>query len=421
MTLTIEPGFAEGVVTAPPSKSLAHRVLICSALSGRPCTVENMAWSDDILATLDCLTALGAKVEKQISRRQSAVTIDGADIFTAAGPVTLPCRASGSTLRFLIPVVLALGRPAVFTGEASLFARPLDYYEQLCRTQGIFWEKGPDFLRVEGRLEPDAFEIPGDVSSQFVTGMLLALPLLGGQSEIRLLPPITSRPYIELTQAVVRDFGIRAISVGTDRFHIPANQKFRPHRTSLEGDWSNGAVWLAMNLLGSRITVRGLSDRSVQGDKICQSWFTALRRKKLTLDVSDHPDLAPLLISCAAALNGAVLTGCGRLQYKESPRGEAMAEELRKFGAEVMVDDDQIWVGSAALRRPSEDLDAHNDHRIAMALAVLCTLYGGRIRGAEAVRKSYPEFFDILGGLGIAVTPEEEPQPAALPAGGETP
>ena len=416
MNLTIEPGFAAGTVTAPPSKSMAHRVLICAALSGQPCTVENMAWSEDLLATLDCLTALGAKVEKRIDRKHSKLTIDGSAIFTASGPVVLPCRASGSTLRFLIPVVLALGRPATFTGEASLFTRPLDYYEKICRMQAIAWEKGEDFLRVEGQLESGAFEIPGDVSSQFVTGMLLALPLLDGQSAIRILPPVTSRPYIELTQAVIRDFGIRAITVGGDRFHVPANQHFRPHRTSLEGDWTNGAVWLALNLLGSRITVRGLNDRTVQGDKICQTWFHALGRGSATIDVTDHPDLAPLLMTCAAALHGAVLTGCGRLQYKESPRGEAMAAELGKFGAEVVVDDERIWIGTAALRRPSEPLDAHNDHRIAMALAVLCTLYGGTIQGAEAVRKSYPEFFDRLRSLGVEIAAEETP---ALPAGEE--
>ena len=417
MNLTLEPGCAAGVVTAPPSKSLAHRVLICSALSGQPCIVENMAWSDDLLATLDCLTALGARVEKLADRKHNQVTIDGSGLLTGSGPVRLPCRASGSTLRFLLPVVLALGRPAVFTGEASLFTRPLDYYEKICRMQAISWEKGEGELRVDGQLESGAFEIPGDVSSQFVTGMLLALPLLDGQSEIRILPPITSRPYIELTQAVIRDFGIRAISVGGDRFHIPANQSFRPHRTSLEGDWSNGAVWLALNLLGSRITVRGLADRTVQGDKICQTWFRSLGRGSVTIDVTDHPDLAPLLMTCAAALHGAVLTGCGRLQYKESPRGEAMAAELRKFGAEIIVDDERIWIGSATLRRPSEPLDAHNDHRIAMALAVLCTLYGGTICGAEAVRKSYPEFFDRLRSLGIEIAAEEAP---ALPAGEDT-
>ena len=416
MNLTIEPGFASGAVTAPPSKSQAHRVLICSALSGRPCTVENMAWSEDLLATLDCLTALGARVEKQIGRRQNAVTIDGAGIFTASEPAVLPCRASGSTLRFLIPVVLALGRPATFTGEESLFSRPLDYYERICRMQDLVWEKGAEFLRVDGQLEADRFEIPGDVSSQFLTGMLLALPLLDGQSELCILPPVTSRPYIELTQAVIRDFGIRAISIGSDRFHIPANQSFRPHRTSLEGDWSNAAVWLAMNMLGSRITVKALADRTVQGDKICQTWFAAMGRQKLTADVTDHPDLAPLLMACAAALHGAVLTGCGRLQYKESPRGEAMAEELRKFGADVLVDDDRIWVGSKPLRRPRENLNAHNDHRIAMALSVLCTVYGDTIEGAEAVRKSYPEFYDRLRSLGVEIKAEETP---ALPAGEE--
>ena len=202
MKVKIEPGALCGTVTAPPSKSLTHRKLICSALSGRPCRIENVMLSEDILATMDCLSALGA----EISRSGNTVTVDGSGIFVQSRPVHMPCRASGSTLRFLLPVVLALGRPAVFDGEASLFCRPLGYYEDLCRNQGILWEKGADSLSVSGRLQAGTFEIPGERSSQFVTGMLFALPMLPGQSEIRLIPPVTSRPYIRMTQAVLRDF-----------------------------------------------------------------------------------------------------------------------------------------------------------------------------------------------------------------------
>lgn len=415
MKVKIEPGALCGTVTAPPSKSLTHRKLICSALSGRPCRIENVMLSEDILATMDCLSALGA----EISRSGNTVTVDGSGIFVQTRPVHMPCRASGSTLRFLLPVVLALGRPAVFDGEASLFCRPLGYYEDLCRNQGILWEKGADSLSVSGRLQAGTFEIPGERSSQFVTGMLFALPMLPGQSEIRLIPPVTSRPYIRMTQAVLRDFSIRAISVGDDAFHIPAHQKYRPHNTRVEGDWTNGAVLLALNLLNGGLTIKGLDERSVQGDTVSNRWLQALARSRATFDLTDNPDLAPLLMACAAALHGVVLNGAGRLQYKESDRGAAMAAELEKFGATVFVDDDRIWVDSNHLHRPTSELVAHSDHRIAMSLAVLCTLYGGTIRGAEAVDKSWPGFFDVLRGLGLSVTEENDPEPAALPAGGE--
>ena len=264
MTLTIEPSFATGTVWAPPAKSMVHRDLICAALAPSPCRVENLAWSEDVLATVDCLRALGASV----SCGETTALVDGAGLFAGEGPFVLPCRASGSTLRFLIPLALTRGIPVTFTGTESLFARPLEVYEKLCARQKIRFERTDTSLTVEGRLRPGEYEIPGNVSSQFVTGLLLALPLLPEPSELRILPPIESRPYISMTLAVLRDFGVRIVSINEDRFHIPGKQKLRPHTVKVEGDWSAGAVLEAMNTLGSRLRIRGLRDTSTQGDKI---------------------------------------------------------------------------------------------------------------------------------------------------------
>lgn len=402
MNLTIEPGFAAGTVTAPPSKSMAHRQLICAALSRRPCRVENLAWSEDILATVDCLRALGASVACQ----EDAAEVDGAAFLTGEGPLTLPCRSSGSTLRFLIPLALTTGRPVTFTGTERLFTRPLSVYESLCKRQKLRFEPGAEHLTVEGLLRPGEYEIPGNVSSQFVTGLLLALPLLAEPSELRLLPPVESRPYVSMSLGVLRDYGVRIVSIGEDRFHIPGKQKFRPHRVKVEGDWSNAAFLEALNTLGSRVKIKGLVETSTQGDKICRDWFRRLAKGKTELSLADNPDLAPILMTLAAALHGGVFTNTARLQQKESNRGEAMARELRKFGAEVLVDEDRIWVADTRLFRPAEPLDSNGDHRIAMALAVLCTMYGGTIREAEAVQKSWPDFFDVLKELGLSVEPE---------------
>lgn len=405
MTLTIEPGFASGTVTIPPSKSMAHRQLICAALSRRPCRVENLAWSEDVLATVDCLRALGAR----LSCEEDAAEVDGTDLLTGDGPLTLPCGSSGSTLRFLIPLALTTGRPVTFTGSARLFARPLEIYQTICQRQKLRFELGETALTVEGRLRPGEYEIPGNVSSQFVTGLLLALPLLPESSELRLLPPVESRPYIRMTLGVLRDYGLRIVSVGDDRFHVPGKQKLRPHRVKVEGDWSNAAFLEALNTLGSRVKLKGLNETSTQGDKICRDWFAQLARGKTELNLSDNPDLAPVLMTLAAALHGAVFTGTSRLRAKESDRGTVMAQELEKFGAQVIVDDERIWVADTRLRRPAEPLDTHDDHRIAMALAVLCTMYGGTVCGAEAVSKSWPDFFEVLKELGISVE-EEKPE-----------
>ncbi len=404
MILNIQASQASGKVTAPPSKSMAHRQLIAAALAAEPRRVEPLEWSEDILATLDCLRAMGARVEQG----ERSVSIGGLDPFAVPEGTVLPCRSSGSTLRFLLPLALLSGREVIFTGSERLLERPLEPYEQICAEQHLFYDRQKDAVRVRGPLRPGDFELPGDLSSQFVTGLFFALPFLEGQSRITLLPPVESRPYIGMSLAVQRDFSIRIVSVGTERFHIPAKQKYRPHPVQVEGDWSNAACLEALNCLGGNVRVLGLNQLSPQGDKLYLQHFKTLRQKKPVIDLSDCPDLGPVLMALAAAYNGVMLEGAQRLRLKESSRGEVMAEELEKFGIQSVVDGDRIWVQGGTLRSPTEVLDSHNDHRIAMALTLLCTLCGGRLRGAEAVSKSWPEFYDVLQGLGILITREPE-------------
>ena len=409
MNLIIRPSQAIGSVTAPPSKSMAHRQLIAAALGQEARAVENLEWSEDILATLDCLRALGASIE----RSDSAVTIGGLDPFAVEDGTVLPCRESGSTLRFLLPLALLSGRSVTFRGSERLLQRPLESYERICAAQRLHYDRQRDSLTIRGPLRADVFELAGDISSQFVTGLLFALPFLPEPSRITLLPPVESGSYINMTLAVLRNYGIRVVSVGRDRFHIPANQKYRPHPVKVEGDWSNAAFLQAFNFLGGKVRIRGLDSLSPQGDKVFAALIQKLRQKKAVLNVSDCPDLAPILMALAAAGRGAVLEGTGRLRFKESDRGVVMAAELAKMGIQAVADEDRIWVEDGTLRTPTEPLDSHNDHRIAMALTVLLSLVGGELQNAEAVAKSWPNFYDVLQGLGIVI--EREPDPEETP------
>ena len=329
--------------------------------------------------------------------------LGGLDPFAVEEGAVLPCRESGSTLRFLIPLALLSGREVVFTGSERLLERPLGPYEQICAEQHLYYDRQRERLTLRGPLRSAEFELAGDLSSQFVTGLLFALPFLPEPSRITLLPPVESGSYIGMTLAVLRNFGIRVVSVGSDRFHIPAKQKYRPHPVTVEGDWSNAAFLEALNLLGGRVRLQGLNSLSPQGDKVFAALTAELKKKKPLLDVSDCPDLAPILMALAAAGRGAVLVGTGRLRYKESDRGVVMTQELAKLGIQAVADEDRIWVENGTLRTPTEPLDSHNDHRIAMALTVLLSLVGGELRNAEAVSKSWPGFYTVLQGLGILI------------------
>lgn len=399
MIATFKPSKAVGAVSAPPSKSMAHRLLICAGLSRGESMVRNVSLSDDISATVDCLRALGVSIEicgndVQIVGVKSVPPIPAAD---------LQCRESGSTLRFLIPVCLLSGRKIKLCGSKGLFRRPLGVYEEICRIQELSFVKTADSLTVQGPLSSGDFSVAADVSSQFISGLLFALPMLDHASRIRLLPPIESRPYIDLTIQALRIFGVDVSWDDGETLFIPGGQVYRPACAQVEGDHSASACFLALNLLGGEVAVTGLDPNSLQGDRSFAVFFEQLKRGTPIIDITDCPDLGPVLMAAAAVCNGAVFTGTRRLRLKESDRASAMQEELRKFGVRVYIEENSVRVNSGPIHAPECLLNGHNDHRVVMALSLLAARFGGSISGAEAVRKSVPSFFDSLRELNIDV------------------
>lgn len=393
---------AHGTVAAPPSKSMGHRMLLCAGLSGGPCRVAGISASQDMHATLDCLGALGVTYEKD----GECVSLCGGDVFSSPKGI-VSCRESGSTLRFFVPLFLLGSEEVTLTGHGRLMERPMEVYAALCRERGLKFEQEGAFLRLRGPLQSGTFRLRGDVSSQFVTGLLYALPLLPGESRLELIPPVESRPYIEMTRQAQKIFGVESAWENENTLVIPGAQRYRAVDSTVEGDWSNAAFLDAFSLLGGAVTVTGLNDESLQGDKIYREYYQ-LWGKDPTLDISQCPDLGPVLMTLAAATGGATLTGTRRLRIKESDRGAAMAQELRKFGVECRVEDDTIFVPGGELKAPTETLCGHNDHRVVMALSLLLSKFGGTIEGAQAVSKSFPDFFERIRTLGIEVKTYED-------------
>lgn len=384
-----------GRIQAPPSKSAAHRRLICAALSTETSVIKGISSSEDMKATLDCIKALGASV----SIDGDTVTVKGCDV-KSRKEATLNCRESGSTLRFMTPLCLLSGEKAVLNGTERLMSRPLEAYEEICVSQGLDFVLDETSLEVKGPLKAGHFKIKGDVSSQFISGLMFALPLCDGYSVIELIPPVMSAPYIYMTLEALKEFGVKAEITEDFKIIIEGGQKYKSASVTVEGDWSNAAFFLALNVLGSDIDIDNLDDNSLQGDRIANQYLIRLCRGTPTLNIASCPDLAPVLMAVAAALNGAVFTNTDRLKIKESDRGSAMAEELGKLGVKVEFGDNTITVHSCdELISPKESLNGHNDHRIVMALTVILSLVGGRIDGCEAVNKSFPDFFDMLFSL----------------------
>lgn len=397
MRIRIEKGTAHGRLSAQPSKSMAHRLLLAAGLCEGVSRAHGIADSQDIAATMDCLRALGA----DIAVADGIATVKGCSPTQFCPGATLPCRESGSTLRFLIPVALLSGQETCFTGAERLFTRPLSVYEQIASEQGLLFERDSCRLRVRGQLRAGAYSVAGNISSQFLTGLLYALPLLPEDSRISITTTVESRPYIDMTLRALAAFGVKAAWEDPQTLSIPGGQGYTPHEVWVEGDWSNAAFPDALNLFGSSVVVEGLDESSLQGDRIYREYFARLSCGSPTLHIGDCPDLAPILFAVAAALHGGTFTGTARLRIKESDRAAAMAEELAKLGVTVTVEEDRVTVSPIGLHAPTRPLCGHNDHRIVMALSTLLTLIGGEITGAEAVRKSYPTFFADLARLGI--------------------
>lgn len=386
-----------GSISAPPSKSMAHRYLIGAALSGQKCTLSGVDYSEDILASIDCLKALGA----EITTDKDTVTVNPQGFMTAENPI-LQCRESGSTLRFFIPLALCMGREVTLRGSERLFERPLDVYEELCREKGFMFEKGVDSVTVCGKLKGGSYKLRGSISSQFITGLILALVYLGEDSEIEIIPPFESRSYIDLTLAALKSFGAEAAFASEYKIEIKASQ-LRAFSGRIEGDYSNAAFLDAFNHIGSDIKIENLNPESLQGDRVYADYFEEISKGMPTLDISDCPDLGPILFALAALKNGAVFTGTDRLKAKESDRGAAMHEELSRLGGGLVFGDNKITVPKQSLEYKGEILDGHNDHRIVMAMSVILSVIGGEIDGIQAVRKSYPGFFEDIKHLGAEV------------------
>ena len=401
MKVTITPSTASGCVLAPPSKSMAHRMLMGAGLASGTSVVDNVELSEDIKATLGILEALG--VQYNIEDRK--VIMQGVGEKRLQTTQKLDSNESGSTLRFFVPLLLSGGEKAEFTGAKRLFERPLGIYEEICNEQGLLFEKHETGLTVEGQLQAGHFKVQGNISSQFITGLLFALPLLEEDSVLEVLPPVESRAYIDMTLEVLETFGIQVKQEG-NTFYIAGKQTYQAKDVTVEGDYSNAAFLDAFNLIDGNVIVEGLREDTLQGDKVYQTYYEVLKEEEPVMDISGCPDLGPILMGMAAASNGARFTGTRRLRIKESDRGAVMAEELAKFGIQVDVMENEIVVHKGTLTKPSVTISSHNDHRIAMTMATLCTITGGTIDGAESVRKSFPNYYDLIEGLGIEVTRE---------------
>ena len=399
MKAIFRPCRLSGRVNAPPSKSMAHRYLIGAALSKEKCVISGVDFSEDILATIDCLKAMG--VEIQIA--DDTVTVNAEGFMKSVSDV-MNCRESGSTLRFFIPLALCSGKKITLQGSPRLFERPLDVYEKLCADNGFEFRKNENSVTVCGNLKSGKYEINGDISSQFITGLIFALVYLGEESSIRIIPPFESRSYINLTVSALKSFGA---DVGfADEYTIMIRSaKLHSFSGSVEGDYSNAAFLDAFNYIGSEVGIGNLNADSLQGDRIYKEYFEAIAKGTPTLDISDCPDLGPVLIALASLRNGAVLTGTDRLKIKESDRGQVMHEELVKLGGGLVFGENTITVPKQEFNC-GVGLDGHNDHRIVMALSLILSKCGGSIDGAEAVRKSYPAFFENIKSLGAEVTSE---------------
>lgn len=384
MDITIFPGKLQGNVTPIPSKSQAHRYLICAAFANTDTTIVCPETNRDIEATADCLRALGA----HILRTERTYFVEPMNMVPKTA--TLPCGESGSTLRFLLPIAGALGVDATFILEGRLPNRPLSpLWEEMERMGCTLSRPAPDTIRCRGQLRPGAYRMDGGVSSQYITGLMLAQCLMVRTSTLALTGNVESRPYIELTRQVISRFGG---TPGGGGFHSPGY-------VTVEGDWSAGAFWLTAKALGCSLTVDGLNAHSAQGDRAVKTILKELT-KYSTVDASDIPDLVPILAIFAAANQGAVFTGIRRLRLKESDRVASTLAMLRALGGRGEATENTLTVFGTGLT--GGIVDACNDHRIAMSAAIAPTVCKENVTilGANCVCKSYPGFWEEYSRLG---------------------
>lgn len=412
MLARIQPSRLQGSVTVPPSKSMAHRALLCAGLAAGTTQIQGILPSQDMEATCRALTALGASIVRQ----GSLARVQGVAGRPKAPQGPVDCGESGSTLRFLIPAFALASAPARLTGRGRLPQRPLGPYGAIFHGQGLPFAQDETGVSFQGPLAPGDYTLPGDVSSQFISGLLFALPLLPGDSHIRIQPPFESRGYVNMTLQVMDAFGVQAAFLDGLTLHVPGNQRFTAPAAPflVEGDDSQAAFFLTLDAILGDVSVAGLSPRSIQGDRVMGEILARCGHvpgqpprplAPFMADLGDCPDLGPILMTLGLFCQGeSRLLNAGRLRLKESDRGTAMAQELSKLGGQASLAGDEIRIRQSRLR-PGPALSSHGDHRIAMALAVAAL--GARIpadiQGAEAVEKSYPDFWKDLVAIGARV------------------
>lgn len=413
-SITIQPKKLKGTIAVPTSKSLAHREIIAASLAPGQSIISNVSMSDDITATIEGMKALGALIKEEDGK----LYITGA-LTNGLSNASIDCHESGSTLRFLIPISLIHDNYVHFTGQGKLGSRPLDVYYKIFDSQKIVYlyrENALD-LYLMGYLKPGRFEVPGNVSSQFITGLLFALPRLEGDSDIVLASPLESSGYIDLTLDVLKEYGIQ-IEQTEEGYHVPGNQVYQAQKSSVEGDFSQAAFYLVADVLGNDITITNLNMNTHQGDKAIVEILERMGAKliqteegyKMTadklvatdVDASNCPDIIPVLsLAMALAEGTSHITNAGRLRIKECDRLHAICEELKAMNVDVTEYEDAITiVGRKDLT--GVRLSSYNDHRMAMmgAIAATVTKEPVSIDNRECVSKSYPEFFNDYVKLG---------------------
>lgn len=419
-SMKLAPSCLQGTVHIPPSKSQAHRAILCAAMAKGESIIEPVAASKDMEATLRVVQSLGVAVRRDGAR----LTIDGSKLFSAHSAL-IDCGESGSTLRFAIPIAAVGGMDTTFIGQGLLPQRPLGAYLDLLPRHGVpCASKGGLPLQIEGQLTPGVFSLPGNVSSQYITGLLLALPLLEGDSEIVLTTPLESAGYVDMTLDVMASFGVTAEKTAAG-YRVPGKQTYCAHSYQVEGDWSQAAFFLTAGALNGAVTLTGLHENSLQGDQAIVSVLKQMGARieetqagifvqkcilhAIETDVSQIPDLVPVLaVACAFAKGRSVIRGGERLRFKESDRIASTLAGLRAIGVPVTeTADGMVIEGGAALHGGS--IHGYNDHRIVMAFAVaaLCLPDEVIISDRESIAKSYPEFFthyQQLGGVADVVS-----------------
>ncbi|MBU2700862.1 3-phosphoshikimate 1-carboxyvinyltransferase [Sporomusaceae bacterium BoRhaA] len=413
-TITIIPNLLSGNIHIPPSKSLSHRAVICAALANGTSCIKGLIFSDDITATIDAMKALGT----EISQEKDSVLIRSNGSLTPQKDI-IDCCESGSTLRFLIPLALT-NHSITFTGRGKLIERPLDTYYKIFDEQQIAYQttQGNLPLSVTGQLKPGYFRLRGDISSQFITGLLFTLPRLESNSKINLTTPLESQGYIDLTLTMLERFGIHVTNNDYQEFIIPGNQRYTSQNYHVEGDYSQAAFWLAAGLIGSSVCCLDLNPHSVQGDKVIIDILNKLggnitfgtnsitatpsKTSGIEINAAQCPDLVPILAVLAAVSEGTThIVQAGRLRLKESDRLHAITQELNKLGADIHEGSDFLTI-QGRKELTGGIVDSWNDHRIAMALAIasLRCHESVTIQNSSCVNKSYPDFWKDFAELG---------------------